>query len=456
MIASSELLVFDSTSAQCPSGACNRLSDPLRTGLDRHPWRVQTVRTLSSARSGTAPDLLILRMAPAAPSLVSSVRARWAAVPIVVVLCPGATNSSRIGELLEDGANDYCRCPACEADLVPRVQRLLGERRSSPPAARSRLDRSSGLIGQNAAFLRAVDRIDRIAAADATTFIIGETGTGKELFARAIHYNSRRKGQPFIPVNCAAVPDHLFENEVFGHARGAYTDAGAPECGLLGVAEGGTLFLDEIDALSLSSQAKLLRFLQEKEYRPLGSPESRIANVRVIAATNSNLHTQIARGLFRADLYHRLNILTIEVPPLRDRLDDVPELARHFLRMYERQYEREPMTLSASAIHRLLSSAWPGNVRELQSVIHRAVVLATCGVIGPGQVDLPPAAGAPASGLSRDDPQRTYQQIQRTFLVNLLAEHDGNVSHAARAAGKDRRTVQRQMRKHGLSSTAQM
>jgi two-component system, NtrC family, response regulator GlrR len=206
------------------------------------------------------------------------------------------------------------------------------------------------LIGESPAFLRVIDKIFHLARVDQAVLISGETGTGKEVVARAIHYQSHRQGKPFIPVNCGALPDHLFENELFGHARGAFTDASSAEKGLIAEAEGGTLFLDEIDSLSIAAQVKLLRFLESGEYRPLGSCQSKIADVRVIAATNAELLERIKARAFREDLYYRINALSVSVPPLRDRLPAVVSFVNHFLSQYARQRGEELRGISKSAL----------------------------------------------------------------------------------------------------------
>src|SRR5262249_7714753 len=229
------------------------------------------------------------------------------------------------------------------------------------------------LVGESDGLMRSICKVPNLARSDATVLILGETGTGKELFARAIHYLSSRRRESFVAVNCGAIPDHLFENEFFGHMKGAFTDAFTSEKGLLGEANGGTLFLDEVDALSPSAQVKLLRFLQDREYRVLGSAKSLLADVRVIGATNTDLRQRVAAELFRQDLYQRLNILHLSLSPLRERLEDVPHLATHFLRIYGEKYASPPMRLSSSALQKLISHSWPGNVRELETVIHRAV-----------------------------------------------------------------------------------
>jgi DNA-binding NtrC family response regulator len=283
--------------------------------------------------------------------------------------------------------------------------------------------------------------------------IAGETGTGKELVARAIHYQSPRQGKPFIPVNCGALPDHLFENELFGHTKGAYTDASSPEKGLVAEAEAGTLFLDEVDTLSASAQVKLLRFLQNREYRPLGSSKSITADVRILAATNADLRQQVQTKRFREDLYYRLNIVALRLPPLRERPEDIPLLADHFLRRYASHYGRGSLQFAAAALHKLVAYPWPGNVRELESVIQRAVLLAPCPVLQPDDIDLHLSYQCTVS-----EPEsfhtakaRAIEQFERTYLNTLLTAHQGNVTHAAKHTGEARRSLQRLLKKHGLN-----
>ena len=308
------------------------------------------------------------------------------------------------------------------------------------------------LVGQSDCFLRAVGRIPTVARSNTVVLLSGESGTGKELFARAIHYESFRQNKPFIPVNCGAVPDHLFENELFGHIRGAFTDAAFEQKGLVAEAEGGTLFLDEIDALNLSGQVKLLRFLQDGEYRPLGSPKNRFADVRTIAATNTDLKLRVETKLFREDLYYRLNIVSLYLPPLRERLGDIPILAAHFLSRYGCQYDRGSLCLSSGAIQKLLAYSWPGNIRELEAVLHQAVLLAPSLTIQPHDIAISsPCLNAESAEASlRGAKNRIIEEFERGYLISLLARHEGNISRASKAAGKDRRSFQRLLRKYGL------
>ncbi|HYC55239.1 MAG TPA: sigma 54-interacting transcriptional regulator [Candidatus Binatia bacterium] len=326
------------------------------------------------------------------------------------------------------------------------------------------------LIGQSPSFLRVLRKIPRLAASDATVLITGDTGTGKELIAEAIHNCSTRNGRSFIAVNCGALPEELVENELFGHARGAYTGAAASGKGLLAEAEGGTLFLDELNSLSMSAQAKILRFLQNREYRMLGSTKLLRANVRIIAATNVDLRKHVDQSLFRADLFHRLHVLSIELPPLRERSEDIPLLAQHFLGKYARDYGKGKMQLSVTALRKLSGYAWYGNVRELQSVLERSVLLAGTSELQAEDIDLPSdgngsaereltdvedftpeaTAGRDSTATFREAKERMIRQFERTYLIQVMAAAQGNVSRAARMAGMQRRDFQRLLRKHDV------
>jgi DNA-binding NtrC family response regulator len=307
-------------------------------------------------------------------------------------------------------------------------------------------------VGQSESFLRATKTIPPLAQSDATVLICGETGTGKELFARAIHYQSARRNKPFIPMNCAALPDHLFENELFGHAKGAFTDATSSEKGLIAEAEGGTLILDEVDTLSPVAQAKLLRFLQNGEYRALGSSRSVTANIRIIAATNTDLFERVKAKLFRDDLYFRLNALSVIIPPLRERTEDIVHLSNHFLAQYAKEHNTEQRGISSEALSKLMAYQWPGNVRELEGIILRALVLRTSAILQREDIDLPEQSPKPVQENTRLRQAKTnvIQNFELSYLTRLLAVHHGNITHAAMAAGKQRSTLQRLLRKYSL------
>ncbi|MGE0824924.1 MAG: sigma-54 interaction domain-containing protein [Candidatus Binatia bacterium] len=328
--------------------------------------------------------------------------------------------------------------------------------RLAPERARGANTEFTSLVGESDTFLQALRKVGFLARSKAPVILSGETGSGKELFARAIHYQSPRKGKPFIPVNCGALPDELFENELFGHVRGAYTNASSAEKGLIAEAEGGTLFFDEVDTLSSATQVKLLRFLQSGEYRPLGSSRAVVADVRIIAATNADLSRRVESKRFREDLYYRLNVLSLSIPALRDRVSDVVPLAAHFLSMYAQEHDRRPPQLSDGALRKLLEYSWPGNVRELEGVVQRALVLHDSDVLTAEHLELPKLDERPASEGTRLRQAKALaiEQFERNYIANLLAIHGGNMTRAAEAAGKDRRSFQRLVSKYSLDRTS--
>lgn len=308
------------------------------------------------------------------------------------------------------------------------------------------------MIGQSESFLRVATLLSRFAECDAPVLIQGETGTGKEVAARAIHYKSGRQSKPFVPVNCGALPDTLIENELFGHRQGAYTDAKRDIPGLIELAHGGTLFLDEVDALSARAQVILLRFLQDHSYRPLGGLREEIADVRVITASNRSLSDLMTQGRFRADLLFRINILTIELPPLRDRAGDIDLLAERFIADCARRYQQPRKTLSPRARVFLATHMWPGNIRELENRIHREFLLSDGPVIdfsGPPECGDSGTAGGPTNYVAaRSDALAAFH---RHYLTNLLRRVHGNVTQAAREAGKERRALGKLVKKYGIS-----
>jgi two-component system, NtrC family, response regulator GlrR len=330
------------------------------------------------------------------------------------------------------------------------------------------------LLGESLSFQRLLEQIDRFAACDATILICGETGTGKELAARAIHYLSGRRNGPFIPINCGSIPDSLVASELFGHSRGAFTDAGEGREGVVAQAEGGTLFLDELEALSPLGQVALLRFLQDYEYRPLGASSARTANVRIIGATNEDLDELVKRGQFRRDLLYRLSVLLVAVPPLRTRGDDVIILARACLKKLSVGYQKPLRTLHRDALAALRRYDWPGNVRELENLIHREFLLTdetqlrllTLPRAAQERIDRldagRPSGATPAAKTSappsltevafREAKARVIEEFERTYVRELLTRTGGNVSLAARLAGKERSRLNRLLRKHHISA----
>lgn len=309
-----------------------------------------------------------------------------------------------------------------------------------------------GMLGQSPAFNTLVENIRVQSRSNAPVLLDGQTGSGKELAARAVHYLSDRHAKPFVPVNCGAIPETLLESELFGHVRGAFTDARASRVGLVTHADGGTLFLDEIDTLSIKGQIVLLRFLQDYRYRPIGQSGELHSTARIIAATNTVLEHEVRCGRFRSDLLYRLNILRLRVPPLRERGDDVLLLARHFIETYSARYGLPNRRLHAATRQWLLQYDWPGNIRELENTMHRLVL--QCEDSELRHPDAFPADDA-------DDGFPDFQGakaaaiavFERTYLARVLAEAGGNVSAAARLACTDRRALGRLLKKHGIDRT---
>lgn len=320
----------------------------------------------------------------------------------------------------------------------------------------------SRLVGQAPAFLLALHQLPEVARSEAAVIISGETGSGKELVARALHYLSERASGPFVALNCGTLPDTLLEAELFGHERGAFTDARCKRAGLIAEASGGTLFLDEIDSLSPRAQVTLLRVLQEKKYRAVGSSCERPAEVRIIAATNAALDLLVRTGVFRADLYYRLGVFFIHLPPLRERKEDIPALALHFLNKHSPVGKRKP-GLNPATLARLQDHDWPGNVRELENAIIRGIHYCHTEEITWAHLGLPaaPAGSAPAlvpgPTAAACHPfnsmkQKMISDFERAYLMQLMRDCNGNVSRAARTAGKDRRDLNRMLRKYGIAA----
>ena len=354
--------------------------------------------------------------------------------------------------VLEMGASDFLLPPLRRSELLPRLMRQARVMRRGD-ALVQKLKEDIGLkhiIGESSAFLDKIRCIPRFARCDATVLISGESGTGKEIFARAIHYLSSRAGRPFVAVNCGALPENLVESEIFGHKRGAFTGAAFDQGGLIHEAEGGTLFLDEIDCLTAQAQVKLLRFLQDGEYRSVGSHEILHANIRVIAAANADFDHIVRSGKFREDLLYRLNVLSLKLPALRERGGDIILLTQDFLEKQAALAQTRPKSLSLAALNQLLSHSWPGNVRELQNVLLRAIVLSDHGLIEPSDLDLPGDDLAAEDQSFRAMKSRAVRRFERDFLATVLRAHAGNITRAAFAAKKNRRAFWELLRKHGL------
>jgi two-component system response regulator HydG len=363
---------------------------------------------------------------------------------------------------VELGAYDFLEKPFEIEALVLRVDKALAERGLRREVARLRREvaRPYGLeniVGKSPAMQEIFDLVTRLGSSSASVLVTGESGTGKELIARAIHFNSPRAKKPFVAVNVAAIPETLIESELFGYKRGAFTDARNDHAGLFVEADGGTIFLDEIGELPPSLQAKLLRVLQEREIRPLGATRSEKLDVRVVAATNRELEARMRAGQFREDLYYRLNVIHIAVPPLRSRVEDILPLCEHFIAEARRRgVSTRARTLAPAAVKALLAYPWPGNVRELENVIERA--LALCDEPQIGVEDLPAQikerrgndllAGALARGL-------TLAELEREYIERVLAAEGGNKTRAAQRLGLDRKTLYRKLDEYARGETAQ-
>jgi two-component system response regulator GlrR len=361
-----------------------------------------------------------------------------------------------IFEMLELGASDFLLPPVRPAELVTRLVRQARVTRRGDGLVQD-LKEKIGLkqiIGESPVLLEEVQRVPRFARCDATVLISGESGTGKEIFARAIHYLSPRADMPFVPVNCGALPEDLVESEIFGHKRGSFTGATTDQAGLIHEAEGGTLFLDEIDALSPAAQVKLLRFLQDGEYRSVGSQQIVHANIRVIAASNADLSQVVRDGKFREDLFYRLNVLALALPPLRERRGDILLLAHHILETQAVIASAPPKKLSLGALNRLHGHSWPGNVRELENVLTRAIVLCDRDTIELSDLNLPNDGMAEENQSFQTTKSRVVRRFEHDFLETILRAHQGNITHAARAAKKSRRAFWELLRKHGLLADA--
>jgi DNA-binding NtrC family response regulator len=377
-----------------------------------------------------------------------------AADPSTVVVVATAVHDVRTAvEALKRGAWDYILKPfdvdgilmLAERALEKRAleREVLGLRSVLASSGSPAVDGFEGLVGRHPEMVRVYQMITQVAATPTTVLITGESGTGKELVARAIHQHSERSAQPFVAINVAAIPETLIESELFGHEKGAFTGAHARRLGRFELAHGGTIFLDEIGSLRLDLQTRLLRALQEREIERLGGSRPVPVDVRVLAATNVNLRQAVRDRVFREDLYYRLNVVPIQVPPLRDRREDVPRLVEHFVRKFARESRRDVRGVSAGALDALTRYDWPGNVRELENVIHRAVVLATGPVVHLQDVPLDVAMPESVSLRARDSlPLReACDEFERQYVLRTLERSGWNVSRTARQLGVHRNTV---------------
>lgn len=389
-------------------------------------------------------------------SLLRQVKAHH---PDVLVMMMTAYGSEKIAvEAMKAGAHDYLVKPFDNDEVKILVHQALEQKtlRQEVRQLRERLDSTfhfDRMLGKSSAMQRVFDLVKKVAPTNLTALITGESGTGKELIANALHQNSPRKSGPFIKVNCAAMARELVESELFGHEKGAFTGAIGSREGKFEAADGGTLFLDEIGDMSLETQAKILRVLQEREFERVGGNRTLKVDVRVVAATNRNLQHMVKENKFREDLFYRLNVVPLTLPPLRERREDIPLLALSFLKEAATRYERQEIALSADAHGLLLSAPWPGNVRELKNVIDAATVLAAGPEIQAADLRLSQQPTAPEafSPLSfKETKQRVVETFERDFISRALQRHQGNVTKAAEEMGMLRQQLQQKIRELGL------
>jgi DNA-binding NtrC family response regulator len=417
-------------------------------------------RVLANLLARVQPNLVLLCLPRntlrQAELIFSAIDQTTPKAPVVAICEQG--EPEEIKRVLNLGAADFILAPFRPEDVLPRLCRLSDFALQAHAVARD-LKEKFGLrellLGESPLLTDQIGKIPKVARCDASVLICGETGTGKELFARAIHHLSPRSGKPFLPINCGAVPAELMENELFGHERGAFTGAHSAVAGMVHEADGGTLLLDEIDSLPLQSQVKLLRFLQDKEYRPLGSPKSLKADVRIIAASNADFPEFMRSGRFRSDLFYRLSVVTFSLPPLRRRKGDIPLLTRAFIAKHVMPSAKPAKTLSEAAMQKLLAHDWPGNVRELENIIERAVILSDHQTIEAEDIPLPTAPPADTESSFKALKTKVVEAFERTYVQQLLFAHDGNITQAAKSAQKNRRAFWELMRKYQIEARTQ-
>jgi two-component system response regulator HydG len=412
-----------------------------------HVFTASSVAEAIEVLDGTTLDLVItdLKMPNVSGlDLVRHIRENFKDTEVMVIT--GYPSVEGAVEAIKTGAEEFLPKPFTDTELLSTVQRVLNKakiRRFTDIADRQIATKHKGLLGNSEVMRKVFISISKAATTSATVLISGESGTGKELTARAIHYSGERSSAPFVPVNCGGIPEGLLESELFGHVKGAFTGAVESRAGLFHVADGGTIFLDEISDMSMSMQVKLLRVLQDREVCMVGSSRSRKVNVRILAATNKDLHSLVKNDLFREDLFYRINVVTIKMPPLRERGDDILLLIHHFANKFAAETGKTPPRFLDEALRNLRNYNWPGNVRELENVIQRLVVMTDGDFID--VTDLPELCRF--SALSKTGFTRTLAEVEGEYISNVLASVRGNKTRAAEILGIDRKTLREKLKK---------
>jgi Response regulator containing CheY-like receiver, AAA-type ATPase, and DNA-binding domains len=370
-------------------------------------------------------------------------------LPVIILTAHGSIPNAV--EAMQRGAFGYLTKPFDDRDLKATLDKALIQQRLTREIQRLKslvkeLYGLENIIARSPAMQRLFQQIAQIADSDATILLTGETGTGKEVLARVLHANSRRAKGPFVALNCAAISETLFESELFGHIRGAFTSAVAAKMGLFQSANGGTIFLDEIAEMPLPMQVKLLRAVQEREVREVGAHYPTKIDVRIITATNKDLNEAVKAGTFRHDLYYRVSVVPLAIPPLRERKDDIPLLAQHFLKQSAKRSNKDVRGFTPAAMHRLMAYPWPGNVRELENAVEKAVVMSRQDMLTP---DLLPTIGL-SSDMALKPLTEAKEEFERSYLRSVLQMTGGNISRAAQFAGRYRADFYKMLKKYGL------
>ncbi len=394
---------------------------------------------------------------------------------IQIIVMTGYSSVQNAVEAMKAGAFDYLAKPFTEDDIILTVKKAVAAKRLRDENAvlRNQLFERfdfNNIVGEDPAILDVFDRIKKVAETDSTVLITGESGTGKELFAGAIHVQSSRSAQRYVTLDCSTLSASLLESELFGHVKGAFTGATHNKQGIFGIADRGTLFLDELANLNLETQSKLLRVMESREYKPVGGSRTLKTDVRMVAATNRDLSELVGDGSFREDLFYRLNVFPIRIPPLRDRKEDIPRLAYHFLRLFCRQMGKQIEGFSDDALAALIDHRWPGNVRQLRNTVERLVIMAdktfldreslaghvqlksTCDIPDPGSI---PETLEELKAVKKEFLENVYGRLEKNFLTRALDDCHGNITHAAKKVGMQRSNFSTLMKKYTISTDKQ-